>query len=256
VEHAVFRVASALRVPVLILALAALVVVLFELGAFAVELGRRRRRSFQRLETAVGRAQEALAKGDDAAAHRALAGVAWSRAMGSTLSFLVGQLAQRRAGERMAKGLADFDFRSLRRLERTRMLVRAGPALGLMGTLIPLSPALAGLASGNVRSLSDNLRVAFSVTVLGLLVGAIAFAISLVRDRLYSQDLSDLEYVAATIAPEHASAPVVDATSPVASSDAPPAASPDATPAASSDAILATPPKASRRWWRGRAERS
>jgi biopolymer transport protein ExbB/TolQ len=223
----VFRVASALRVPVLILALAALVVVLFELGAFAVELVRRRRRSFQRLETAVGQAQEALAKGDAPAAHRALGGVAWSSAMGSALSFLVAQLAERRAGERMAKGLADFDFRSLRRLERTRMLVRAGPALGLMGTLIPLSPALAGLASGNVKSLSDNLRVAFSVTVLGLLVGAIAFAISLVRDRLYSQDLSDLEYVAATIAPDDSSAPVVDATSPAVSSGASPAATPE-----------------------------
>ena len=32
----------------------------------------------------------------------------------------------------------------MRRLERTRLLVRAGPALGLMGTLIPLSPALSG----------------------------------------------------------------------------------------------------------------
>jgi hypothetical protein len=30
-------------------------------------------------------------------------------------------------------------------------------------------------------------------------VGAIAFSISLVRDRLYGQDLSDLEFVAATL---------------------------------------------------------
>jgi len=49
-----------------------------------------------------------------------------------------------------------------------------------MGTLIPLSPALAGLARGDVEQLSDNLRVAFSITVLGLLIGAIAFGISLV----------------------------------------------------------------------------
>ncbi len=74
-----------------------------------------------------------------------------------------------------------------------------GPALGLMGTLIPLSPALAGLADGDVAALSDNLRVAFSVTVAGLLIGAIAFAISLVRDRLYAQDYSDVEYVAVTL---------------------------------------------------------
>ena len=104
-----------------------------------------------------------------------------------------------RGGDRVAKALADFDFASLRRLERTRVLVRAGPALGLMGTLIPLAPALAGLAEGDVAQLSRNLRVAFSVTVLGLVVGAVAFAISLVRDRLYGQDLSDLEYVAAAL---------------------------------------------------------
>ena len=48
-----------------------------------------------------------------------------------------------REDDRIAKALADFDYASLRRLERTRMLVRAGPALGLMGTLIPLAPALA-----------------------------------------------------------------------------------------------------------------
>ena len=100
---------------------------------------------------------------------------------------------------RIAKALADFDFGSERRLERTRLLVRAGPALGLMGTLIPLSPALTGLAQGDVSRLSENLRVAFSVTVLGLLVGAIAFGLSLVRQRIYGQDLSDLEYVAAVM---------------------------------------------------------
>jgi biopolymer transport protein ExbB/TolQ len=99
----------------------------------------------------------------------------------------------------VGKALADFDFASLRRLERTRVLVRAGPVLGLMGTLIPLAPALAGLAEGDVAQLSRNLRVAFSVTVLGLVIGAVAFAISLVRDRLYGQDLSDLEFVVATL---------------------------------------------------------
>jgi biopolymer transport protein ExbB/TolQ len=119
--------------------------------------------------------------------------------MERAMATLVIEAAKDRPDDRLAKRLADFDFGSLRRLERTRMLVRAGPALGLMGTLIPLSPALSGLASGDVKKLSDNLRVAFSVTVLGLLVGAIAYGISLVRDRIYGQDLSDLEYVAATL---------------------------------------------------------
>ena len=41
------------------------------------------------------------------------------------------------------------------------------------------------------------------------MIGAFAFAISLVRDRLYAQDYSDVEYVAASLtAPATDSAPV------------------------------------------------
>jgi biopolymer transport protein ExbB/TolQ len=199
IEKVIFHVAEALRVPVLILALLALAAVAVELGGFIMELVRRRRRDFGRLETAVGDARERLGKKDESGAFAALRPVAWSRSMERALAALVIEAAKDRPDDRLAKRLADFDFGSLRRLERTRMLVRAGPALGLMGTLIPLSPALSGLASGDVKKLSDNLRVAFSVTVLGLLVGAVAYGISLVRDRLYGQDLSDLEYVAATL---------------------------------------------------------
>jgi biopolymer transport protein ExbB/TolQ len=193
----IFEVAEALRMPVLVLTLLALAVVLVELGGFAIELSRRRRRDFRRLEAATEDARRTLVqRGDHVAASESLRTVASSAAMGTTLAFVVGQWARPGGEGKIAKALADFDFGSLRRLERTRLLVRAGPALGLMGTLIPLSPALAGLAGGDVAELTENLRVAFSVTVLGLLIGAIAFAISLVRDRLYGQDLSDLEFVA------------------------------------------------------------
>ena len=202
IENVIFDIAEALRGPVLVLALIALAVSLIELGAFVVELLRRRRRNWARLETASGEARDALARGDEVGAKAALRPVAWSTQMARALAFMVEQWGKPGRGDRLAKGLAEFDFRSLKKLERTRLLVRAGPALGLMGTLIPLSPALEGLADGNTEELSDNLRVAFSVTVLGLLIGAIAFGISLVRDRLYGQDLSDLEFVAATIAPD------------------------------------------------------
>jgi biopolymer transport protein ExbB/TolQ len=200
IERFIFHIAEALRVPVLILAVVALALVLLELGSFAVELVRRRRRDFGRLQRAVGSAREALHVGDSERAVAALRPVSWSTAMETTATQLVHDVGH---DNRMAKQLADFDFGSLRRLERTRMLVRAGPALGLMGTLIPLSPALAGLAAGNVRQLSVNLRVAFSVTVIGLLTGALAYGISLVRDRLYGQDLSDLEYIAAALGAHH-----------------------------------------------------
>ncbi|QIG45709.1 hypothetical protein G5V58_02760 [Nocardioides anomalus] len=119
--------------------------------------------------------------------------------MGEVLGEFAAEAGTPGAEPRLMKLLADFDFGRQRRLARTRLLVRTGPALGLMGTLIPLSPALEGLASGDVATLSDNLRLAFSVTVLGLLVGAVAFALSLFRDRIYGQDGSDLEYVAAVL---------------------------------------------------------
>jgi biopolymer transport protein ExbB/TolQ len=203
VENLLFHAAEALRWPVLAAALLALAFVLADLGAFIVELLRRNgRESFEEVDTASVTARQALDAGDPDAAAAALLPVASSAQMAQALWLLLGQYGKPSAGDRMSKCLADFDLRSLKRLERSRMLVRFGPALGLMGTLIPLSPALAGLASGNVKQLSDNLRVAFSVTVLGLLIGAIAFTISLVRDRLYAQDLSDLEYVASTLAPE------------------------------------------------------
>jgi biopolymer transport protein ExbB/TolQ len=193
----IFEIAEALRVPVLILTVIALAVVLVELGGFFVELSRRRRRDIGRLRSVAEGTRRTLVEGGSGErARKEVSGVAWSAAMGRTLARLVDDWGKPDAESMMAKALVEHDFVSLRRLERTRILVRAGPALGLMGTLIPLSPALAGLAAGDVQELSDNLRVAFSVTVIGLLIGAIAFGISLVRDRLYSQDLSDLEFVA------------------------------------------------------------
>ncbi|HEY6779927.1 MAG TPA: MotA/TolQ/ExbB proton channel family protein [Thermoleophilaceae bacterium] len=199
VEDVIFDVANALRVPVLVLAVVALGLVAAELGGMAVELVKRRRHDARELETAAAAAAAAFGRGDTLGATATLTAVSSSSAMTDAIERIMRHASSPTASTLIAKTLADFDLDSLRRLERTRLLVRAGPALGLMGTLIPLSPALAGLASGDVQELSDNLRVAFSVTVLGLLVGAIAFGISLVRDRLYAKDLSDLEFLAASI---------------------------------------------------------
>ena len=64
-----------------------------------------------------------------------------------------------------------------------------------MGTLIPMGPALVGLSSGSVEALASNLVVAFSTTVLGLLVGALCYCMGLARRRWYATDLARLEYV-------------------------------------------------------------
>jgi biopolymer transport protein ExbB/TolQ len=199
IDEAIFHVASVLQVPVLILALLALAAVIFELGSYVVELSRRRRRQFSVLSQGAEKARRALLVDDRVAAAAAVSEIPRSPAMAHTLSFIIENARTDGGDHQLNKALADFDFDAQRRLSRTRLLVRAGPALGLMGTLIPLSPALTGLANGNTTALSTNLRVAFSVTVVGLLIGAVAFGLSLSRDRMYGQDLSDLEYLAAIV---------------------------------------------------------
>ena len=73
--------------------------------------------------------------------------------------------------------------------------IRLGPMLGLMGTLIPLGPALLAMSGGDVQALTANLVVAFATTVVGLLVGGLHFAIHAVRHHWYAQDLNDLEFI-------------------------------------------------------------
>jgi len=200
IEQLLFDVADALRTPVLVAALACLLLVVVEVGALGAELWRRRGRGIRRIERELAALRGALAAGERGVALRHVDRIAYSRPMHEALVAIVDLQGEPGAEDRIAKQLAEYDYRSLRRLERTRILVRLGPALGLMGTLIPLSPALAGLAAGDVERLTEDLRVAFSVTVAGLLVGVVAFAVSLVRDRLYAQDFSDVEFATAALA--------------------------------------------------------
>ena len=80
------------------------------------------------------------------------------------------------------KKLSEFESDVKRRCERTERLVKIGPALGLMGTLIPLGPALLGLAQGDLNTLAANLVVAFSTTVVGLTTAIIASFVLAARD--------------------------------------------------------------------------
>ncbi len=93
------------------------------------------------------------------------------------------------------KLLQDYELKIADELTHVRLVARVGPMLGLMGTLIPMGPALMGLSSGNIQQLAANLVIAFSTTVLGLLAGGVAYSILLIKKKWYTQDLSDMEYV-------------------------------------------------------------
>ena len=90
-----------------------------------------------------------------------------------------------------------FEDYAARRLERSDLLARSGPILGLMGTLIPLGPGLAALGEGNLDILATALTVAFDTTVVGLLVGLVAFIAGRLRRRWYDSVWHQIEGAAA-----------------------------------------------------------
>ncbi|NPE29123.1 MotA/TolQ/ExbB proton channel family protein [Methanococcoides sp. SA1] len=89
----------------------------------------------------------------------------------------------------------EYEVRMTKRLEQTKILSTVAPMLGLMGTLIPLGPALIGLAQGDILQLANNLMIAFATTVLGLFAGVVGYVLTLVRKRWYWQDMADIDYL-------------------------------------------------------------
>ena len=95
--------------------------------------------------------------------------------------------------------LADFQVETQKVLAKYRMLVKFGPMLGLMGTLIPMGPALVGLGLGDISSMAYNMQVAFATTVIGMLVSGIGLCALQLNQRYYAGYLNDLEFLTSKI---------------------------------------------------------
>ena len=93
--------------------------------------------------------------------------------------------------------LADFEIAADKDLAISKTLTKMGPMLGLMGTLIPMGPALVGLSAGDISSMAYNMQVAFATTVcpdcLPVLSGSLT---QQVKQRWYLQDMTNLEFLA------------------------------------------------------------
>ena len=96
--------------------------------------------------------------------------------------------------EALARKLFEFEEeKTLSTLQKTDIITRIGPTLGLMGTLIPMGPGLAALGAGDINTLASSLTVAFNTTIVGIGSGALCYFIGKIRSGWYDRYLSDLD---------------------------------------------------------------
>jgi hypothetical protein len=111
--------------------------------------------------------------------------------------------AQPALDARLERIVQQAEATGLRRLDAVRFAVRIGPALGLMGTLIPMGISLAGLAQGNLPKMAESMVTAFTATVVGLACSATAYMLTLAREQWLRTDMTDIAYAAETLLARH-----------------------------------------------------
>lgn len=124
-----------------------------------------------------------------------------------TLRQMLGEIKVAHAEARLGDGglehilLANED-RIRAHVTGSRVLVKVGPSLGLVGTLIPMGTALAALASGNLEAMAGQMIVAFTTTIIGIVSGTIAFVILTIRQGWVGETVRELRFVAERVASE------------------------------------------------------
>lgn len=185
-----YHITVALKVPVILGLMIALVWTLYESGGFLREWVDRKR-AFRRWQGFLGRIP--AEKGNPRALREAFFALP---AAPTLVALFAAQAASDPEDEaQLDKLFADVEIEANRRCYRMRVGVRVGPILGLMGTLIPMGPALMSLSTGNLEAMARNLIIAFSTTVVGLLIGALCLVMLIARQHWYAKDMSDLEHL-------------------------------------------------------------
>jgi biopolymer transport protein ExbB/TolQ len=195
-ENGLFALGQVLRFPVMTLLWVCVIAAVFMAGACVSELlaRRRERRGFD-LNGWLGRGQ--VLSADEARV----------QLLPVTLRTLVSDVARERAHGSLGDGsLEHLVMEREERLRRTvngsRTLVKVGPSLGLLGTLIPMGTSLASLASGNLQAMAGQMVVAFTTTIIGLATGTLAYVVAVVRQGWVNEDVREQRYLAERIAGE------------------------------------------------------
>ena len=96
--------------------------------------------------------------------------------------------------EAAARRLVEMEEERIdKNLNKTDIITRIGPTLGLMGTLIPMGPGLAALGAGDINTLATSLTLAFNTTIVGIGSGALCYVLGKIRKSWYDRYLADLD---------------------------------------------------------------
>jgi biopolymer transport protein ExbB/TolQ len=195
-ENGLFALGQVLRFPVMLLLWVCVGSALFMAGACIVEFVARRRERRGFGISAWLQQGEVLTASD-----------ARLSALPSELRALVDDV--RREREMLGFREGGLEHLVLEREERvrhslttSRALVKVGPSLGLLGTLIPMGASLASLAAGNLEAMAGQMVVAFTTTIIGLATGTLAYVVAAVRQGWVNQTIREERFLAEHIAAE------------------------------------------------------
>ncbi|MDE5609950.1 MAG: MotA/TolQ/ExbB proton channel family protein [Bacteroidales bacterium] len=184
-SNLMFWISSGFLVPVVVALLYFFVRSLLLLGDFVSKYVRR-----MRMEKELNAAMENLNEGN--VRELKFSPEISSQALASCIHRIIGNSYNEAV---VNKTVSEYELARGKELDQAKILVKFGPILGLMGTLIPMGPALAGLSSGDIASMAYNMQVAFATTVLGLFAGAVGFVLYQTKQRWAQKDLVRLDFV-------------------------------------------------------------
>ena len=91
--------------------------------------------------------------------------------------------------------ITNFENEAEKDVVTSKLLAKVGPVLGLIGTLIAMSPALTGLSQGDISKMASNMQVVFATTVVGLAVSLVGLVTLQFKQRWYAKEINQLDYI-------------------------------------------------------------
>lgn len=195
-ENGLFALGQVLRLPVILLLWICVAVTLYYVGAYLVlAVGRRRERMGFDLKHWLQQGQVLAAKPEGSAA------------LPGELKALLADIQDLDAAQALHHGglenvVAEHEERLRHGLDGPRALVKVGPSLGLIGTLIPMGSSLAAMAGGNLNAMAGQMVVAFTSTIIGLATGTVAYGLVALRQSWVSASIREQRYMAEVVAKE------------------------------------------------------